>query len=255
MITNRIPNKSDYEFTSSELLSLDLHSPAFRELLNCGGYIYTNRHLCLNVKECYTEKDGRYVFDHTFIENHLSEYCLSSQTRFLTYFRHVKAMRHPADIIPAQKQTARSAQEADRLFEQIELTQKDLARKSSPAGQPPHVSFYELFQYHRKAQGLTQEQLSELSGVSVRSISRMEHDEQERHKLNHVIACIVAMHLEWDESSRLVELAGYHWRDYNNLDHTYKRILRCHYQNPVGAINDYLQRLGYLPLSTGETIP
>ena len=100
-------------------------------------------------------------------------------------------------------------------------------------------TFSELLQHHMSNNNLTDEALSELTGISDRAIRGMRNNSDRRPLLKNVVAICIALHLFPSQSMKLLKAAGYTLRP-TETEATYGFLLDCAYDCDVIACNDFL---------------
>jgi hypothetical protein len=98
---------------------------------------------------------------------------------------------------------------------------------------------------------MTVERLAEKSLLSVSTIKRMRTELDRQWEMEHVIAVCVGLQLQPYISMPLLERAGHRIKT-GEKDITYAHLLATHYKSTIFEFNEYLEAVGYPPLSGKE---
>ena len=108
-------------------------------------------------------------------------------------------------------------------------------------------NFPELLKHYMERNHMTEEQLSEDTGISVRTIQRMRNVDT-HYKIGSVIAVCIALHLNPIESNEMILLSGNAFQN-TKQDWIYKNLLETAYKQTVYECNWILKSLGFKTLS------
>jgi hypothetical protein len=98
---------------------------------------------------------------------------------------------------------------------------------------------------------MTVEGLAEKSLLSPKTVQRMRNEPDHKWEMELVIAICVGLRLPPYISAPLLEKAGHRIKaDEKNI--TYAHLLATHYESPIFEFNEYLEAVGYPPLSGKE---
>jgi len=95
---------------------------------------------------------------------------------------------------------------------------------------------------------ITVEKLAEKSLLSPKTIQRMRNNHNQQWDIEFIVAVCVGLQLPPYISMPLIEKAGLRIRA-NSKDILYAYLLATHYQSPIFEFNEYLEAVGYPPLS------
>ena len=201
-------HRTDYNFNRINFFELYDQSVSFRRLINSGKYIYIDGRIILCDKRIIQISDGQFSLSHTSTID-LKQYCVSfslingSSPSFAGKRRYARFCSKPARKTRPRPKAKHAEKEVD--FES--LTMNDIINLSGGEF-GPRSTFQEEFDYQMEQHGITNEKLSELTGISVRTISRMRSTKGYKPRLSYIVASCVAMHLNTAVSRRLISLAG-----------------------------------------------
>ena len=114
-------------------------------------------------------------------------------------------------------------------------------------GSEPPETFSSLLKFYMKKKGVTEEELAERTGISVRTIQRMRNEEI-HYRLTQVVAICIALHLDPIVSNKMVMLSGNIFQN-TKQDQMYKHLLDVAYEESVMDCNMILNCCGLKPLS------
>lgn len=112
--------------------------------------------------------------------------------------------------------------------------------------------FGEEMKRYRTEKNISQEELSNLTGISVKTIGRMENNSY-RPNLEKVIAVCIAMHLYPFQTYHLIELAGIRLNN-TRKEKAYKFIIDTGYTYTVHECNNFLKKMGFHSLTDNDKI-
>ena len=98
---------------------------------------------------------------------------------------------------------------------------------------------------------MTAEQLAEKSLLTPKTIQRMRTNQNYKWEMETVVALCVGLQLPPYISVPLIEKAGLKIKA-DEKDITYAHLLATHYKSPIFEFNEYLEAVGYPPLSGKE---
>ena len=123
--------------------------------------------------------------------------------------------------------------------------------------QPKGNTYSELlYWYMNHPVKITQEELSNRTGISTSTIRRMLSAEKYNHNpdIRAVIACIVGLHIDFIYSEKLLTLAGYNLLLDTKRNKIYRRIINLYYNASVTDCNNLLMAQNETPLTANKKI-
>lgn len=228
----------------------------FRELMDSNRYVYVDSHFCLNNSKYVTMVEfGKYeMTDYAY--QHMDECCLVfdlsykydnkksiSITSFNDYimYRGKTTTEIIVDFSDYLNVIGNSAEVKDgKILQELQAILDELPR-----------SFPKTLVYHRERKNITQEELEEVSLISVSTIRRLETKSDAAHSLEKLMSLTLGMKLFPDLSFDLIDKSGTNFRN-DVLYHTgYKMVLRNYYHLGAFECNELAKSLG-LPEFLGK---
>lgn len=139
-----------------------------------------------------------------------------------------------------------------KLIEQCNVSLQQFESKHAIAS-----TFSEMLKsYMKHPVKVTQEELSERTGISVSTIHRMLAAEKMNYNpsIQNVLACIVGLHIDCMGNQKLLELAGYNLNLETRRNRLYRQIIGLFYNASVVECNNFLEYYGEKPLTKNENI-
>ena len=220
-------------------------SETFRALIDSGQYIYADGHICLNDPRFITHLNGRACLT-AWANARVDQCCLRFET---VYIR--KGQRYIFGRLNSDEEY--NARSLSLSLTEGRRTALACARAMSHLLLELPGSFSGTLRAHMARQGMTIEQLSEHTGISVRSINRLRNEERASYALEQVILICLALHLPPEFSLDMIEKAGLRLRN-RPEDLIYGAVLRTMYREPLSAIQAALHECGGPELKIREAL-
>lgn len=251
-----------YRFTSKEILDLYVSSPEFKKKIDNGKYVFVEGRLVLNSDLCLIYEDGRV---------RIKEDALANPEQFFLHSQEVPAggnsarihircsgrRRHGYPTTPWGKpvlgyRTRRTWKteytDAEYVSSVYKITPENLSSFSA-FGDDDRESFAAALirLMNRPDNTVTEEQLAERTGLSVKTIQRMRNPE-ERPSMASVIAVCIALGLAFWDSEQLLARAGYTLTN-RKADKVYRALLIVAEERSVYDCNRVLEKFDLKPLT------
>jgi len=255
--------KSDDKRTSAYTHRLPLRVPAesifinykvsraYRELLATGNYIYVDGLFVLrpigiflleNEIDIHQFFKSKKIFGDT---NGLTDYCLSVEFQYSGHAYKPK----PGELMhSAGRYKGRKIVEAAKAADIDTINKEEFLNIISGGSEPPN-DFGAMLSYFMEKKEITEEGLAELTGLSDRTIRLMKWNADSRPELANIVAVCIALHLYPHESIKLINAAGYFFRN-NKKDNTYQFLIDSAYNKNVHECNRFLESMNLDPLTS-----
>lgn len=188
------------------------------ELAHSGAIIYANGMYCINDEKYVTRSDAGTPILTDYALEHVDECCLAFDRKIRvsnkyddSYYRVCFLCRDikSDSIVEATfdkdyKNNQDVAERAKEIRKSKALLQESIKVQKETAG----LEFYECLEYHMKRRGITEEQLAERSGLSVRSVGDY-HRMDKNIQLPAVLALCIGLNLKPEYCYSLINKAGY----------------------------------------------
>ena len=244
-------------FRYADVIELYVEDQAFRQAVDSGRYALVDDKIVLNASKYIDFIDGRMAL-RSAIKDEDEYYCLHYRHE-IEYTQGVPLRRGLHAYTPgARIRTTRSWGSSKRTLIKREL--EDAKKINSVndvtldnilavvgGGHGPGENFSEALTRFMKESDVTEEELSELTGLAPKTIQRMRNPNL-RTSLKSVIAVCVALSLDLYNSLYLVHLAGFELTN-SREDKIYYFILGFAYKETVYDCNCMLRRLHMRPLT------
>ena len=240
IVGKEIHNDKTYTIDFRDIVEEYQRNEDFRKVIDNGGYVYAEGHLCRNKPE-YIDNLPTGISLTPYARTHMSECCL--------LFKNLKV----------KKKEKFDYRKLDRVIETNEITNlyqhdgKDIITEASDAAKiMTHLpnSFAETLIFHMKNLGISIRQLADVSCVSARTITRMRTINAPSPTLESIVAVSIGMKLFPELSFDMVKKAEKEF-DYTNPVHFwYMVVLRTMYCDGIIRCNDMLRKNGIPPLGT-----
>lgn len=241
--TQRLPLR----IRPDQVFSLYENSPAFREVIGQGQYTYVDGLFILTPIAQQLLSKG--IRPHLYFGRHrknaealLANFCLGIEYVYEARPYNPNELHHSAGQLKG-KRFAHAERVAD-----IHSISKEAFCGIVGGGQDPPNNFRDSLVFFMDMKGLTEEELEELTGISVRTIRRMRNEEDYQPSLEYVIAICIGMHLRPSESNHMLFTAGYHLR-LSPKERAYQYLLDAAYNFSVYECNVFLKRMSFEPLT------
>ena len=211
-------------------------NPDFRERMDSGRYIYVDGHICLN--------DERYVISTPnglrltpWANAHVDQCCL----RFINVYEACGLSEYCFGCLNSDEEYNRHyisfAEESGELSAREKLEHMTRVLNALPDTFPETLSML------MTQSGITEENLEERSGISVRTISRLRREERSNYSMDQVIALCVALQLPPWLSAELLDRAGLLLRR-TKQHRAYRLILDCMFMDTLDTVQSFLRASG-----------
>jgi len=239
-----------FRVPAEHLFSNYIQSWEFRDLIASGKYIYVDglfvlRPIAIFLLENQIDIDQFLINKKmTGNTNGVTDYCLSVELQHIVcHTSEPGALKHSAGRNKGKKiVNAAKAADIDTI------SQEEFMKIVNDSSEPPY-DFGKMLSYYMKEKNVTEEGLSELTGISDRTIRRMKrNDPNSRPKLENIVAVCIALHLYPHKSIMLINAAGYYFRN-TSKDKIYQFLIDSAYNKNVDECNEFLIRMGYEPLT------
>lgn len=255
----RTPYEVSYKFPKESLFEFYVEYQAFQRLINTGKYAFVDQHLVLDSSK-YISKNADVFHLTNYAVKHLNECCASIKPNYqmVLYRKPVAARRRPGSsggvstfghareftgysFIPAEHESS------------FEIDHSSFMDYISGGQEPPHDSFGSALVFLMQRENITEEELSEKTGISVRTIDRLRGNKNQP-SLEHVIAICIVLKLSYAESELMTELAGYDIsalaRRVNPAIRAYRFLIEImRYEWTVRECNEFLIKHDLSPLT------
>ena len=257
----RTPHEVSYQFSEESLFEFYIKYRAFQRLINTGKYIFVDKHLVLDSFK-YISKNADTFCLTDYAIKHLRECCVSIKSNYqmVLYRKPMAARRRPGSnpsggVSPlghAKEFTGYSFIPAEHESS-FEIDHSSFMDYISGGQEPPHNSFGSALVFLMQRESITEEELSEKTGISVRTIDRLRGDKNQP-SLEHVIAICIALKLSYADSELMTELAGH---DISALARRVTPAIRAYrflieimrYEWTVHECNEFLRKHNLSPLT------
>ena len=248
-----------YDFSHLNILDLYANSPEFRTIMNSGKYVYVNGRLVLNTSRVFLNRGGYYCINPQVVSS-IDRFSLSERTVYsrlnlhfqkpltmklragrlgygggLAHGENIYRYNHSTYVEPACDDPVST------IYAKFDIYQKQRPPKES--------TFADALKKYMEESNIAEEELSERTGISVRTIDRYRNDSKVRPKLYHAIAICIALHLFANVSEEMIKLAGYELRDTGN-EYIYRFLLQAGVAYTVKECNDFLRKMDLKPLTS-----
>lgn len=250
-------------FWRENLLDLYVENAKFRESVDSGRYVYVDGRIVLNSPRYITFVEGHAELRED-IKDDAQTYCLHyrQEIDFSDKKSGVGSARvpwgHPmykprpgvlyriSAKLPRRKILKNELEDAKRIGSVNDVTLDNILAIVD-GGHDPGESFSEALARFMNESRITEEELSELTGLAPKTIQRMRNPNL-RTSLKSVIAVCVALSLDLYNSMYLIHLAGFELTN-SREDKVYYFILGFAYKETVYDCNRMLERLHMKPLT------
>lgn len=222
------------------------------ELAHSGSIIYANGMYCINDEKYVTRsKDGIPILTDHALE-HVDECCLVFDRKIRvsskyddSYYRVCFLCRDikSDNIVEATydkdyKNNQNVVERAEEIRKSKALLKESIKIQKDIAG----MEFYECLEYHMKRRGITEEQLAQRSGLSVRAVGDY-HRMDKNIQLPTVLALCIGLNLKPEYCYSLIDKAGYSLKA--TEEHmVYRFLIDNHTDENLTSWNDTLSDFG-----------
>ena len=244
-------------FRYADVLELYVEDQAFRQAVDSGRYALVEDKIVLNTSKYIDFIDGHMVLRST-IKDEDEYYCLHYRheieyTQGMPLRRGLRTHKPGAHICtnrsrgsPRRKLIKSELEDAKKINSVNDVTLDNILAIVG-GGHSHGENFSEALTRFMKESNVTEEELSELTGLAQKTIQRMRNPNL-RTSLKSVIAVCIALSLDLYNSLYLVHLAGFALTN-SREDKIYYFILGFAYKETVYDCNCMLKRLHMRPLT------
>ena len=244
-------------FRYADILDLYVEDQAFRQAVDSGRYALVDDKIVLNAPKYIDFVDGHMTLRST-IKDEDEYYCLHYRheieyTQGVPLRRGLHAYKPGAHIRTnrswgsSKRKLIKSELEDAKKINSVNDVTLDNILAVVGGGHGPGENFSEALTRFMKESDVTEEELSELTGLAPKTIQRMRNPNL-RTSLKSVIAVCVALSLDLYNSLYLVHLAGFELTN-SREDKIYYFVLGFAYKETVYDCNCMLKRLHMRPLT------
>lgn len=222
------------------VFSLYRMDEGFRSMIQSGGYIYADGHVCRNDPR-YVRRGFSGMKLTPWANAHVDACCM----RFLHVYEPCGAAEYCFGEMHSDEEYNRHyleyAQGTGPLAGREQLMQMHRVLEALPS------TFPEALTYLMRQAHVTIEQLEERAFISGRTISRLRTEERSEYALDQVIAICIALHLPPWLSRELLHRAGLLLR--RTKQHlAYQCVLDCMFMDEVADVQRFLAEAGFAKL-------
>ena len=247
-----------YFFSENTLYRMYITHPALQRFMHSGKYVFVDERMVLDSPK-YISKKGKKIHLTSFANNNPEECCVARKANYTTRKRNpppqprtLTGVRYQRRHVPSKTFKGYSFIPAgnDASFSVNHNSFMDFA---SGGQEPPHDSYGKALTFLMGRENVTEECLSEETGIAVRTIGRMRNN-MNKPSLEYVIAICIALTLTFTESELLAALAGY---DISGTSLRVTKEIRAYqylievmrYKWTVSECNSFLKAHGLSPLT------
>lgn len=244
-------------FRYADVLELYVEDQAFRQAVDSGRYALVDDKIVLNASKYIDYIDGHMELRST-IKDEDEYYCLHYRCEI--EYSHGTGMhwgmrackpgvhrRANRAWRPSKRTSIKSKLEDAKRINSVNDVSLENILAIVGGGHGPGENFSEALTRFMKESDVTEEELSELTGLAPKTIQRMRNPNL-RTSLKSVVAVCVALSLDLYNSMYLVHLAGFELTN-SREDKVYYFILGFAYKETVYDCNRMLERLHMKPLT------
>lgn len=246
--------KKNQTFTidAKSLIIVSNFNPELSKLTHSGAMIYANGMLCINDEKYVTRSESGTPILTDYALEHVDECCVAfdrnvriSRQYDDSYYRVCFLCRDikSDNIVEATyDKNYKNNQDVTERAEEIRKTKALLHETMKIQKDIAGMEFYECLAYHMKRKGVTEEQLAERSGLSVRAVGDY-HRMDKNIQLPAVLALCIGLNLKPEYCYSLIEKAGFSLK--NTEDHmVYRFLIDNHTDENIESWNNTLSEFG-----------
>jgi len=231
----------------------------FRRMIDTGCFIYIDAHYCLNDPKYITQNKHGVLAMTEYAVTHIDECCLvfNRTTRPNAAFGVIQYTKYALFQNAVSKNITEYEYGHGKANKELEAKAAALRKEHRAVKDAAGIlntlpgAFNESLIILMKWKKMTVERLAEKSLLSIRTINRMRAEPTRDWDVEHIIAVCVGLQLPPYISTPLLVKAGHIIRT-SEKDITYAHLLATHYMSPIYEFNEYLEAVGYPPLSGKE---
>ena len=228
---------------------LNWKNERFREIMDTNQYVYVDSHFCLNNSK-YVNMIEFGIYEMTdYAYEHMDECCLVFDIFYKSDRKKDISITTFNDYIMYRGKTAVEIEIdfSDYLTivnGTIEIQNGEIFKELAKIKEKLPGTFPKTLVFHRMRKKLTQENLEELSYISVATIRRLETTHEAKRSIETMMALSLGMKLYPDLSFDLINKSGTSFRDEIPTHSAYKMVLRSFYHLGTDKCNDWLIEMG-----------
>ena len=254
-----IGRKQTYSVPVADALAQYELNDGFRRMIDMGCFVYIDAHYCLNDPKYVTQNKHGVLVMTEYAVSHTDECCLvfnrvtrpNADYGVVQYTKYALFQNAVSKNITEYEYGGDSSNK--ELEARAEAMRKELSGIRDAAGILDTLpgSFGKSLILLMKWRKMTVEKLAEKSLLSVSTVQRMRNDRNRLWEMELIIAVCVGLQLPPYISTPLLEKAGYRTKT-DERSITYAHLLATHFMSPIYEFNEYLEAVGYPPLSVKE---
>lgn len=246
--------KKNQTFTidAKSLIIVSNFNPELSKLTHSGAMIYANGMLCINDEKYVTRSESGTPILTDYALEHVDECCVAfdrnvriSRQYDDSYYRVCflcRDIKSDTVVEATYDKNYKNNQDVTERAEEIRKTKALLHETMKIQKDIAGMEFYECLAYHMKRKGVTEEQLAERSGLSVRAVGDY-HRMDKNIQLPAVLALCIGLNLKPEYCYSLIEKAGFSLK--NTEDHmVYRFLIDNHTDENIESWNNTLSEFG-----------
>lgn len=202
-----------FSFPEDELYELYTNRPTMYHLMRSGKYAYVDEHLVLDLTK-YIRRTINGVHLTDYVAANLRECCIAIRWRYRRTpprtnnpsRKRLPGIHYQMKKYPGRELVGVSFIAAARCSQRI--SKSGFMEYISGGQEPPHDTFGHAHIFFMERANVTEEILSEKTGITVRTIGRLRNNAHQP-TLEYVIAICIALTLSYSETELMAALAGY----------------------------------------------
>jgi len=245
IITRRVPLR----VSPDKLPSLYIGSSAFRAVINQGNYVYVDDLFVMKPLALFLLKEGLspasfFLHNQRFRDASLTKYCLCIEYHIEAYPYNPDELYHSEGRVKKKVLV-----DAEKIADIDTISEDKFLQITSGGSEPPFkFNFGDMLKFFMEQKSITDERLSELTGIPTRTIGRMKNEDDYNPSIEKVVAVCIALHLSPCEALGLVDAAGLSFRA-TPRGRALRYLVTINYNQSVSACNAFLKRMRQDPLT------
>lgn len=241
-----------FTIDAKSLIIVSNFNPELSKLTHSGAMIYANGMLCINDEKYVTRSESGTPILTDYALEHVDECCVAfdrnvriSRQYDDSYYRVCflcRDIKSDTVVEATYDKNYKNNQDVTERAEEIRKTKALLHETMKIQKDIAGMEFYECLAYHMKRKGVTEEQLAERSGLSVRAVGDY-HRMDKNIQLPAVLALCIGLNLKPEYCYSLIEKAGFSLK--NTEDHmVYRFLIDNHTDENIESWNNTLSEFG-----------
>lgn len=228
---------------------LNINNENFRELMDTHRYVYVDSHFCLNNSK-YVNMVEFGVYEMTdYAYEHMDECCLVFDIYYKNDRKKDISITTFNEYIMYRGKTSVEievdfSEYLSVIDGKIEVQDGEIFKELAKIVEELPNTFPKTLSFHRKRKNLTQENLEEVTGISVATIRRLEKSNEANRSVEHLMALSLGMKLYPTLSYDLFDKSGNTLRNELATHLAYKMVLNTYYHLGAQECNDWLVGMG-----------